>query len=827
MQRERRLFVVDPSLRDLVGHHFEYDAATLEGARALGVEAVVLGHRNADAEIAQALGVRPVFGFDIWGAPPGADDPVAAANAAFAQDLLAALPPHALGPDDTVFGHMITDRQLAGWADYAAGLRRNGPQLVLLLRYEAFRYEHPLALQAFARLSRLKRRGVRLRFASDSARLAHALGKLAGEPVEVLPIPHTTHLRPARAAPAQGRPLRVVSLGNARDEKGLLELFDAVRLQALRGDAADFAYVLQVNNATAALQPAIDRFAAERHPNVALLSAPLDSADYYRLLSGADIVALPYWRDVYEARTSGVLLEAAGAGRPVVCTAGTWMSDQLATTGGGVVCDDRSPQGLAAALAQLRADFDHYAQAAFAAAEPWLRTHNPQSFAERLLGLAEPLAGAAPLRVAMFYPWGDAPRRASGASQRLNSVADFLVRRVEQVQVLQDNVEAPARDGRIAYSSLEVLGRAERRIRGRILARLLRALGARDGEDVFLRLHLAAWFDRELARRVEAEVRASDAVFLEYAFWAPVVARAIRRWPRPWILTAHDVLADQVKASGPVIRWLTACAERYAMGFAPRLATLSEADAVRLRRGGLPAQAIPLALDTAAVAPLPGAVRPLLDHLCGLPKDAGRLVVFVGSAYGPNRSAAEALRGVTAALRRQQPDLAFTVVVAGACAEPERGDRWVALGPVDTLTLHLLHQCAALVVAPMTVGTGASVKSAEALGRGTPVLATALGARGLDAEALAGVRVEDDLAAWPAVLAHLLQGEAGAAALAELRRGAEASRRSLDLEHRLADYLTVLPAAPARRTDAAAPAAWRDLVLAAAARASDAGLARL
>jgi glycosyltransferase involved in cell wall biosynthesis/tetratricopeptide (TPR) repeat protein len=785
-----RFFVVDPSLRDFVGHHFEYDAATLAGARAYGFEAHCLAHRAATLAISAELKLKSVFTYDIWGAPPGVGDPTKRTNDIFFQELVRSLPPGSLRADDIVFGHMLTSRQLGGWARFAQRLRPGGPQLILLLRYEAHRYDHPIAAEAFAILRRARADGVRIRLASDSARLADQLEALGGLPVEVLPIPHTGHAVPRAAKPKAGRPLNVVSLGNARDEKGILEIFDAIRVLNREGRGEAFRFVLQVNDATPDLQPAIDVFAAERHRNVELHVHALSSDAYYAILQDADLVALPYWRSIYEARTSGVLLEAKAAAKVVICTDGTWMSDQIEATGGGVVVADRNPAALANALLAAEARYEELASQALIGAGRWLAYHNGDSLIGQMIAPPAVEMRRRPVRAAVFYPWGDGHRRASGASQRLGSLVDLLGQRVDEVRVLQDAEEPSVHRGHAVIESTAVLGRALRRGSFQALRLLARLFGARKGEEIYLLLALAAATDKELSARIDERVRNADFVFLEYPFWAPLVDEAARRHGRDWVLTAHDVLADQVKHSAGWVRRATAWMERRALALAPHLVTLSDADTAHFESWGLRAQTIGIGLDVQLLRPLPGDVRPLLTAECGIHADQATILLFVGSRYGPNQIAAAALKQIAAAYDQVRSAPPVRIVVAGACAEAGRDGSYVALGPVDDVTLRLLYQCAGLVLAPMEVGTGASVKAAEALASGVPMLSTELGIRGLSADARAGVAIENDLAAWPDAIARLVSDPAR---MAELKAAAEQTAGRLDIRVKLAPYLDLLP----------------------------------
>ena len=64
----------------------------------------------------------------------------------------------------------------------------------------------------------------------DSSRLAYELGTVTTLPIAVYPIPHTSErVDIADGEFAVGRPLHLVSLGNARGEKGICEILRAIR----------------------------------------------------------------------------------------------------------------------------------------------------------------------------------------------------------------------------------------------------------------------------------------------------------------------------------------------------------------------------------------------------------------------------------------------------------------------------------------------------------------------------------------------------------------------------------------------------------------------
>jgi glycosyltransferase involved in cell wall biosynthesis len=427
-RRRRPVFcIVDPSLRDFVGHHFAYDLSVARAAGAAGFEAVALGHHAVIPEVARALRVVPCFRRDIWGRHPLARGLASRGGGAvgtagraldhllcardFARDLRRGLAEGGgLPPGSVLLGHMITAKHLPAFAAVLGRLFEGGVDLtaVLLLRYQPALYDNPFAAHGFRRLEALAaaRGHHRIRLASDSGRLAEAIGRLTRLPIEVLPIPHTPPGDAAPPRPRRGSATRFVSLGNAREEKGYLEILQAIRLLAAeREGLAGLEFVLQSNDPDGpALRAAIEALAADPPPGVTLLRRPLDEAEYEAQLLAADVVLTPYWRSTYEARTSGVLLEALAAGRPVIATGDTWMADELALHGAGLLVPDRDPAALAAAIRRMARERAAMLRRAGEERAAVRARHSAEALVRQCAGPPPPpRPAAAPRRAA--WPW--------------------------------------------------------------------------------------------------------------------------------------------------------------------------------------------------------------------------------------------------------------------------------------------------------------------------------------------------------------------------------------------------------------------------------------
>jgi glycosyltransferase involved in cell wall biosynthesis len=94
----------------------------------------------------------------------------------------------------------------------------------------------------------------------------------------------------------------------------------------------------------------------------------------------------------YQAQTSGIFCEAAALGIPVVTSEGTWVADQVARSGSGVLFKGGDEDSLADACLEAIRNYSHLRQRAEQAAPDWRAFHNPQNYLAQLDAL---IVGAA------------------------------------------------------------------------------------------------------------------------------------------------------------------------------------------------------------------------------------------------------------------------------------------------------------------------------------------------------------------------------------------------------------------------------------------------
>lgn len=782
--------IVDPSLKDFIGHHFAYDHAVADAAAAAGYAPAVLGHRNVEAALTSQMPVIPAFRRDIWDKHPlvarfaqlpgrkgayarAVDDRLCGRD--FWADLRRGLRRVDMPPGSIMLAHMITMKHLPAFAEGLGAIFRAGPgrSVILLLRYQAAFYENAACRQAFRRLEALARRGHAIRLASDSERLAGQLGRLTMLPVEVLPIPHPP---PQSYASRTGGRLRFASLGNARDEKGFFEILQAIRiLQAEPEGLEGLEFWLQSNHPAPDVRAAIEAFQVDQPPEVTMVHEGMDEPSYHAALLAADVVMVPYWRSIYEARTSGVFLEAIAAGKPVIATQDCWMSDELAHHGAGILVPDHDAFELARAIRRMAAEYPDFSSRAVADQPRVLARHSAAALVAQCA--APPPGSRRPpaRRLAVFYPWDDVLANRGGASQRINMLLNLLSPKVELIEVLQQGQHPPESRGIIAVESA---GRGDWH---RFCERMVRVLTwpllgrAGRGEELLLVYHLERLPALRFRRKVDEMVQRADAVLLEYSFHAPIVLRAARRHGKPVILSQYDVLSMQMRHSA-WLRRLMLWLEVWALRRATHAISVSESDQAVFQAAGVATQVLPNPVDLArGQARLPLDPRRILAEAYGLVLPPGPIAIFVGSRFGPNIEAAGHVRR----LARMCPHVGF--VVAGQCMEPMTAGNFVALGTVEEAALIALYRAASLVLVPLESGSGSSLKTVEAMGAGLPVLGTPVAFRGLDVVAGEHCVIEPDLMRWPARITELLR-DADAAA----RMGAAGQALASGLDYRVA-----------------------------------------
>ncbi len=440
MAQETSLFcIADPELKNLdpVGHCLGYDHTLAQAAMRAGYQPLILGRRTIEETTIGGVDMQPAFLYGLWERPsddfpPGegrdgvqsflnfgktigeiltegapnqplqtflklariprianwlgyafrllrfpAEFGYIRGGMRFYSELKNSLAGKEVDGRSIILAQLVCGFQLFGWALFALySAVTNGPKVAIILRFERKFYEGTPS--SFRLLEPFARSG-QLIYLTDSRRLAADYEPLTRVPLTVIPIPHTTPASEPRSF-AQARrpgPLRFGTLGGARGDKGFEEVLGAIKILVDAGSTDNLAFVLHAHSPLPeSTAKKLEAFRAHLPACASLIETTLSAEAYDAALMDLDVLLLPYQRDQYPSRTSGVLAEAMVAGKVCIVTADTWLSDELAEHGAGLECADRSPQALARAILEARDEFETLRRIAAERAESAARWHN-------------------------------------------------------------------------------------------------------------------------------------------------------------------------------------------------------------------------------------------------------------------------------------------------------------------------------------------------------------------------------------------------------------------------------------------------------------------
>ena len=373
----KRLLVVEEVLKDPVGHWYEYVRSVIEMNRAEGVDAIAVVHAAVEPAIAREIGAIAAFERSSW------DNVYGRANAL--QSLIGVLRHNWLvyrtmsrivqtrGPIDCLFAPTVWLHHVWGWRLLLALHGNQIGRMVLLFRMNPGTSAPGTDIPVFDRSMTLLKWGMqsfrgalaqgKVVFATDSTRLASQYRMLCGITPELFPSPRVAPF-PERRKPAKtpGEPIVFSSLGPARFDKGIDLIQQAIKRCLGQGFSRPVKFVIQWNQpiTDGAGQPYPPDAELENDPRVEFIRESLDSAAYEAAIEASDCMLLPYRRNSYYARISGVAVEAATAGMPMIHTGDTWIADLVDSVGVGVAVDDGEVGGLAAAIHNVTDNFETF-----------------------------------------------------------------------------------------------------------------------------------------------------------------------------------------------------------------------------------------------------------------------------------------------------------------------------------------------------------------------------------------------------------------------------------------------------------------------------------
>lgn len=402
-----RVVSINPDLVNSFGHYLHHDLrcrAEIERQEGGFISLANLGvsSRTESESPSDSNPIVPWFDSNSWSISGGGG--IADAFARKLEEAITALEKVAQEGQSketvTVFTMYLADhRHILPVLEAIANQRPTKAVFVLNLFYAHFvvfgEKRHLLQeLKTCVIKTRALRRELGVHLCADSSMLCDNLEDLCGEPFRLWPFFSTTEYsdqelagKDERASPAQ-QPLVAYYPSNLQAAKGYDLLAEAVEKMSERG----IRWV--VRELYRPSTPNSMREAADRlRPHAEMVEGILSPDDYRQRMVEADIILVPYRREAFRSRTSGVISDAILLGKPVVTTEGTWCGDQVQRFGNGVTFADGNVEGFIKAVDEVKNNYQRYATRAEEAREPWLQEHSPKAFVNMVREVASDLPG--------------------------------------------------------------------------------------------------------------------------------------------------------------------------------------------------------------------------------------------------------------------------------------------------------------------------------------------------------------------------------------------------------------------------------------------------
>jgi len=446
----RRIFIVDHSFVSVGGHYFAYSTAVAEGALAVDLSPTILANQRLGqlprGAVNEAIQVVPWFPFTWHEGWHIAYDKYEIGHFGF--DLLNGLDAYGAEAEDLVLVHTLGWHQvlqlLSLLGDIPVWRAKKLPRMSIILRYEPrlidLYYQGKIAEQ-LETVRRHLNLADRIKFYTDTDRLTEFCTDFFGHPFSTAPIPFPQKLLVAAldrrvSDPDPDRTLCVAYVGDARDEKGYPLLPSAVARLWRNLISRKVKFVIQSNFNT----PDGDRATAAARQQLQVLPPvglklifeSQEGEDYFETIANADIVLVPYDPVTYEARSSGILVEALTAGKVVVTPRGSWMETQVDSSHAVVY---QTAEEFPAAVEHAVEHFQSLDTGAKRAQARWLRQTDPAFFIRFLVEDADatPSSPEPTGPSILLIMHGDAIIARNGASRVVRNQVDHLFRAGYQV----------------------------------------------------------------------------------------------------------------------------------------------------------------------------------------------------------------------------------------------------------------------------------------------------------------------------------------------------------------------------------------------------------
>jgi glycosyltransferase involved in cell wall biosynthesis len=351
----KRIFILDPSLRDESSHHYYAACAYQQELSRLGTGWSIVCHQAAGQAIVE-LGAKPYFRVDGYLSKEDRSRHVefelTTTCNAILHDQLVKLGQLSFGPGDFIFFPAITSNQILAVCQWIAGFDAvEAPQFGLCLMFQPDWHVSgdisevgpTFYRQAFAFLPDEIRH--RIVYTCETEGLAREYAALTGADPLVMPMPTLQHL--AKPRDEADREITLSFMGYAKAEKGFHLLPEVAR--RIHERRPDVRFVVQLLGHDEGLLAEVRDGLAGLGDAVEFIEGPIEPSAMVEVMQRTRLMLMPYESATYRTRGSAIFTECKLLGVPMLLPGGTAIGDEGREKGIAAIFDRAEAEPVASA----------------------------------------------------------------------------------------------------------------------------------------------------------------------------------------------------------------------------------------------------------------------------------------------------------------------------------------------------------------------------------------------------------------------------------------------------------------------------------------------
>jgi glycosyltransferase involved in cell wall biosynthesis len=626
-----------------------------------------------------------------------------------------------------------------------------------------------------------------LRCSTDSLRLAKDYAKVLAVPLDIYPIPYITKTTSIlKHFFNEQSVINCLILDNTNSDKNFSIIYQLIKeINSNIDTIKKFNFSLQAYNMND--DASLTHLNNMTFPNVSFYERTLSSEKYYQLIDEADVIFVPHQDHSDSSCTSRRALEAIANGKIIISHQNCWLADECIRFGAAAeLVPDGDIQAVINALLKILSKINSLKSQAVSASIKIRENHNCEVFVKKLL--YGPIKHSIKIGdiITISYPFSNLINGKSGNSTRVNYLMrllkDYKLSILAPDQVISSNpMEKPPfklynySENKIYLFDLWYI----------FLEKFFKFFG--DKKDLYLlNIFNRHTWNRNFSLALTQALHGSSAIFVEYPFQTKLISIYAKAMRIPLIVTAHDQLSLIVK--NKLRRNYIDKKEIESLSCADLAFTVSQNEHEYFKNIGINNILAPSTTDIHYFNfSKESKYRSIELIRTNFGCDFKVFFLFVGGNQEPNREASIYLRKI--ARQAHENNLKWNFVVAGSCAEPKDStDNYIALGQVDDTMLKSLYETCYAIVSPLLSGTGASVKTVEAMGAGKIILGTQKTFRGLSVTDGVECFIENDVSNYINRLKHIVVSSDQKIVLQSMSKKAKQFAEKYDYHICLKDY---------------------------------------